>query len=91
METVIFGIFATVALVSSLVVVTHKSPIYATLALVLTLFSVAVLFVLLGAPFVVPLVFGKAYASSAAVFSVMSLAVPFRRHVAEPADSHSMG
>jgi len=52
METVIFGIFATVALVSSLVVVTHKSPIYATLALVLTLFSVAVLFVLLGAPFV---------------------------------------
>jgi len=34
--------------------------------------------VLLGAPFVVPLVFGKAYASSAAVFSVMSLAVPFR-------------
>jgi NADH-quinone oxidoreductase subunit J len=52
METVIFGIFAAVALLSSLVVVTHKSPIYATLALVLTLFSVAVLFVLLGAPFV---------------------------------------
>lgn len=52
METVIFGIFAALALGSSLVVVTHKSPIYSTLALVLTLFSVAVLFVLLGAPFV---------------------------------------
>ena len=52
METVIFGIFAALALGSALVVVTHKSPIYSTLALVLTLFSVAVLFVLLGAPFV---------------------------------------
>ena len=31
--------------------VTHKSPIYSTMSLVLTLFSVAVLFVLLGAPF----------------------------------------
>lgn len=51
METVIFGLFAALALVSALVVVTHKSPIYSTLALVLTLFSVAVLFVLLGAPF----------------------------------------
>ncbi len=52
METVIFGIFAALALGSALVVVTHKSPIYSTLALVLTLFAVAVLFVLLGAPFV---------------------------------------
>ena len=51
METVIFGIFAALALISALVVVTHKSPIYSTLALVLTLFSMAVLFVLLGAPF----------------------------------------
>jgi NADH-quinone oxidoreductase subunit J len=33
------------------VVVTHKSPIYATLSLVVTLFSMAVLFILLGAPF----------------------------------------
>ncbi len=52
METIIFGIFAALALGSALVVVMHKSPIYSTLALVLTLFSVAVLFVLLGAPFV---------------------------------------
>lgn len=51
METVIFLIFAALALGSALVVVTHKSPIYSTLALVLTLFSMAVLFVLLGAPF----------------------------------------
>lgn len=51
METVIFLIFAVVAVASSLVVVAHKSPVYATMSLVVTLFSVAVLFVLLGAPF----------------------------------------
>src|SRR5215203_4200827 len=52
METLIFALFAALALGSSIVVVTHKSPIYATLSLVLTLFAVAALFVLLGAPFV---------------------------------------
>jgi NADH-quinone oxidoreductase subunit J len=51
METLIFLIFAALALGSGIVVVTHRSPIYATLSLVLTLFSMAVLFVLLGAPF----------------------------------------
>ena len=51
MEKLIFLIFAAVAVGSSLVVVIHKSPVYATMSLVLTLFSVAVLFVLLGAPF----------------------------------------
>jgi NADH-quinone oxidoreductase subunit J len=52
METAIFLLFAALALGSSIVVVVHRSPVYATLSLVLTLFSVAVLFVLLGAPFV---------------------------------------
>jgi NADH-quinone oxidoreductase subunit J len=52
METLIFLIFAALAIGSGVVVVVHRSPIYATLSLVLTLFSMAVLFVLLGAPFV---------------------------------------
>jgi NADH-quinone oxidoreductase subunit J len=52
METLIFLIFAALAVGSGVVVVVHRSPIYATLSLVLTLFSMAVLFVLLGAPFV---------------------------------------
>ena len=52
METLIFALFAALALVSAIVVVVHKSPVYSTLALVLTLFSTAVLYVLLGAPFV---------------------------------------
>src|SRR3954468_16718903 len=51
METLIFLIFAALALGSGVVVVVHRSPIYATLSLVLTLFSMAVLFILLGAPF----------------------------------------
>ncbi|MBW8877576.1 MAG: NADH-quinone oxidoreductase subunit J [Acidobacteria bacterium] len=51
METLIFLIFAALAVASSLVVVAHRSPVYATMSLVVTLFSVAVLFVLLGAPF----------------------------------------
>jgi len=52
METLIFFIFAALAVGSALVVVAHKSPVYATLSLVLTLVSTAVLFMLLGAPFV---------------------------------------
>jgi len=55
MEMAIFALFALLALGSSLVVIAHKSPIYSTLSLVLTLFSVAVLFVLLGAPFIATL------------------------------------
>jgi NADH-quinone oxidoreductase subunit J len=51
MEIFIFLIFAALAVASSLVVVMHRSPVYATMSLVVTLFSVAVLFVLLGAPF----------------------------------------
>ncbi|HEY0510490.1 MAG TPA: NADH-quinone oxidoreductase subunit J [Thermoanaerobaculia bacterium] len=51
METVIFFLFAALAVVSAVVVVAHRNPIYSTLSLVLTLFAVAALFVLLGAPF----------------------------------------
>jgi NADH-quinone oxidoreductase subunit J len=55
MEMAVFAVFALLALGSSLVVVAHHSPIYSTLTLVLTLFSTAVLFVLLGAPFIATL------------------------------------
>src|SRR5215470_7180769 len=55
MELATFALFALLAVVSSIVVVAHKNPIYSTLSLVLTLFAVAVLFVLLGAPFIAAL------------------------------------
>ena len=43
MEMAVFALFALLALGSSVVVIAHRSPIYSTLSLVLTLFSVAVL------------------------------------------------
>ena len=52
MELAIFAIFAALALGSALVVVLHRDPVKSTLSLVVTLFATAVLFVLLGAPFI---------------------------------------
>jgi NADH-quinone oxidoreductase subunit J len=52
MELLVFLIFAFLAVASALTVVAHKNPVYSTMALVLTLFAVAVLFVLLGSPFI---------------------------------------
>lgn len=54
-ETAIFLLFALLALASALVVVLHRNPVYSTLSLVVTLISLAVLFVLLGAPFIAAL------------------------------------
>lgn len=51
-ELLTFVVFAVLALGSAVVVVAHKSPVYSTMSLVLTLFSLAVLFVMLGAPFI---------------------------------------
>jgi NADH-quinone oxidoreductase subunit J len=51
METLVFALFAFLALASAIVVVAHRNPVYSTMSLVVTLFSVAVLFVMLGAPF----------------------------------------
>jgi NADH-quinone oxidoreductase subunit J len=52
MEVAVFALFAALALASALVVVTHRNPVYSTMSLVVTLVSLAVLFVLLGAPFI---------------------------------------
>lgn len=52
MELAVFLLFGTLALGSALVVVLHRDPVKSTLSLVLALFSTAVLFVLLGAPFI---------------------------------------
>ena len=50
METLVFAIFAALALGSAIVVVSHRNPVYSVMSLVLTLVSLAALFVLLGAP-----------------------------------------
>lgn len=55
MEMAVFLLFALLAVISALVVITHKNPVYSTMSLVVTFFSVAVLYVLLGAPFIATL------------------------------------
>jgi NADH-quinone oxidoreductase subunit J len=55
MELAIFLLFAILAVGSALVVVIHKNPVYSTMSLVVTLVSLAALFVLLGAPFIATL------------------------------------
>jgi NADH-quinone oxidoreductase subunit J len=55
MELAVFVLFGLAALVSAVLVVAHRSPVYATMSLVVTLVSTAVLFVLLGSPFLAAL------------------------------------
>jgi len=55
MELAVFVLFGLAALVSAALVVAHRNPVYATMSLVVTLVSTAVLFVLLGSPFLAAL------------------------------------
>lgn len=52
LQSVLFYIFATLAVISALLVVSHRNPVTCAVSLVLTLFSTAVLFILLTAPFI---------------------------------------
>jgi len=52
LEFVLFYIFGFIAVVSALLVILQKNPIYSAVFLILTLFSVAILFLLLNAQFV---------------------------------------
>lgn len=55
MEVAVFLVFALLAVVSAIAVVSHPNPVYSTMSLVVTLFATAVLFVMLGAPFLAAL------------------------------------
>jgi NADH-quinone oxidoreductase subunit J len=55
MELAVFIMFALLAVVFAVVVVAHRDPVKSTMSMVVTLFSLAVLFVLLGAPFIAAL------------------------------------
>ena len=52
METVIFYVFAILAVAGAILVIAHKNPVTSAVSLVLTLFATAVLFVLLSAHFI---------------------------------------
>jgi len=51
----VFYLFAAIAVVSSVLMITRKNPVYSVIFLVLTLFSVAAIFVLLNAHFLAAL------------------------------------
>ena len=55
MELFVFTAFALLALIFAIVVVAHKDPVKSTMSMVVVLISLAVLFVLLGAPFIAAL------------------------------------
>jgi NADH-quinone oxidoreductase subunit J len=52
MDAILFYVFAAVAVVSALVVIGQRNPIYSAFALIVTLCSMAVIFALLGSPFI---------------------------------------
>ncbi len=55
MELAVFAVFALLALGSAVLVVANRNPVYSTMGLVVTLISTAVLYVLLGSPFLAAL------------------------------------
>lgn len=52
MDAILFYAFATIAVAAAVVVIAQRNPIYSAFALVVTLCSVAVIFGLLGSPFI---------------------------------------
>jgi NADH-quinone oxidoreductase subunit J len=55
MDAVLFYVFAAIAVASAVVVIAQRNPIYSAFALVVTLCSLAVIFGLLGSPFIAAL------------------------------------
>ena len=55
MSLAVFALFACLTVAFAIVVVTHPDPVKSTMSMVVVLFCLAVLFVLLGAPFIAAL------------------------------------
>lgn len=78
-QTIAFYVFAAVAVISALLVVGNRNPVYSVLFLILTFFNVAALFVLIGAEFLAMMLV-VVYVGAVAVlflFVVMMLDINF--------------
>ncbi len=78
-QTIAFYVFAAVAVLSALLVVGNRNPVYSVLFLILTFFNVAALFVLIGAEFLAMMLV-VVYVGAVAVlflFVVMMLDINF--------------
>jgi NADH-quinone oxidoreductase subunit J len=82
-EFVVFFFFAAVAVVFALVVVLHRNPVVGALSLVASLFALAVMYVLLEAPFVAALQV-IVYAGAIMVLFLFVIMLLNLQHVAEP-------
>ena len=82
-EFVIFFFFAAVAVVFALVVVLHRNPVVGALSLVASFFALAVMYVLLEAPFLAALQV-IVYAGAIMVLFLFVIMLLNLQHVAEP-------
>ena len=84
MEFAIFFLFAAIAVIFALVVVLHRNPVVGALSLVASFFALAVMYVLLEAPFVAALQV-IVYAGAIMVLFLFVIMLLNLQHAAEPA------
>jgi NADH-quinone oxidoreductase subunit J len=82
-EILLFFVFAAIAVVFALVVVLHRNPVVGALSLVASFFALAVIYVLLEAPFLAALQV-IVYAGAIMVLFLFVIMLLNLQHVAEP-------
>jgi NADH-quinone oxidoreductase subunit J len=83
MQFAVFFLFAAVAVIFALVVVLHRNPVVGALSLVASFFALAVMYVLLEAPFLAALQV-IVYAGAIMVLFLFVIMLLNLKHVAEP-------
>lgn len=82
-ETVIFFLFATISVVFALLVILHRNPVVSALSLVASFFALAVMYVLLEAPFMAALQI-IVYAGAIMVLFLFVIMLLNLQHAPEP-------
>src|SRR5256714_11754755 len=83
-ELVVFFFFAAIAIIFALVVILHRNPVVGALSLVASFFSLAVMYVLLDAPFLAALQV-IVYAGAIMVLFLFVIMLLNLQHMSEPA------
>ncbi|HVS04426.1 MAG TPA: NADH-quinone oxidoreductase subunit J [Thermoanaerobaculia bacterium] len=84
MTLAVFVLFALLAVGFSLAVIAHPDPVKSTMSMVVVLFSLAVLFVLLGAPFIAALQVLLYTGAILVLFLFVIMLLNVRREIATP-------
>src|SRR4029078_12517460 len=83
-ELVVFFFFTAIAVIFALVVILHRNPVVGALSLVASFFALAVMYVLLEAPFLAARQ-GIVYAGAVLVLLLFVIMLLNLKHVSEPA------